>query len=170
MEAFKAYFVKRRIVLCNFDLFPPIASYKMHVTQILDLLPVLSLDYRYTVLIDESNTEDGLESTESMSKINKNVGNFISQLRKRHMDLFYVSQWKKGVYNRVREKTDYEIKCRCFRDPENDDEDTNVIGFYYRKIDTDTDDVISKWWIPNWMAKMYYPMYRTKELFIRKIE
>lgn len=167
MIGFYDYFAKHHVILCNFDLYSPIRSFKVSVSSLMNIIDRLNPDRRYTFLLDESNTEKGVESRESMSSENKEFGDFVSQVRKRNIDLYYVSQWKKGAETRLREKTDYRIKCHAIRDPNNEDDFSNVIAFYYRKYDEEDNELIDRWIVPVAYAKLYYPMYKTRQLFVR---
>lgn len=161
MNAFSDYY-NGRILLANFQLREPLKFFEVHLDNILGLLDQLNPDREYSLLLDELHVE-GADNRNFMSATNKNFSYFVSQLRKRNCNLYYVTQGAGWAEKRVRDLTDYIVRCRAVRDPRNQDQFTNCLGFIYNTFDT-VEGRATKQFISIDLAKMFFKFYRTKDV------
>jgi len=158
IDAFLAYY-GGSILLSNMKELK-LKNFYFRVDDALALMDMLNPERKYTFILDEASGE--ADNRDFFSLKNKKFSKFISQARKRNIDVIYASPWISSVEKRLRELTDYIVRCKAIRDPNDDNPKTNLIGLYYRKYDVE-EERMKRYYISAQTAKFFYKYYNTKE-------
>ena len=161
MHAVEDYY-SGRIILANFD-FNKIKYFKVRISQLLEMLPQLNPERSYSLFLDEVQTE--ADSRDFMKDKNKQFSYFIAQCRKRDINVHYASQWASGADKRLRDLTDYVVRCKAVRNAYDKNQFTNLIGCLYSEYDTQ-DGHSRKYFVSAEIARLFYTFYNTKQVII----
>lgn len=159
MQAYLDYYTGR-ILLANFH-FKHLKYFYVRRSSLLEMLPQLNPDRSYTLFLDEAQVE--VDGRNFWKEDNKEFSYFIAQVRKRNINVYYASQWKKGAETRIRELTDYWTRCKAIRNNLDANPKTNLLGFMYRKLSIE-EDTVQRYFIPVKVAEFFYKYYDTKEV------
>ena len=124
-------------------------------------------DKKRTLLIDETHTQ--MDSRTSQSQHNRMLVNFITQARKRNFRILYTSQILIGYDIRVRALTDRVIRCLPVIDRldlglGDDNYPEPTLFQYITYVPQEGWRVENSFTIPRGVARLFYPLYDTKEI------
>jgi hypothetical protein len=139
-------------VYANFHIFKPEIRF-ISPLDFVKLSQTTRKDKHYIVLLDE--LYGWLDSRCSASKVNRLLDVIGLQSRKLNMVIFYSAQLGSTIDLRYREITDIVVKC----------EQIPKYGFYYEVYRQTWKGVKKrKFFLPLWVAKMFWQYYDTSEI------
>lgn len=160
-----------REIWSNIDLHSSLHAKKITVLDLIELLmdkeKFEALDNKpKTLLMDEMKGQANARLSSTF--INRNVGHFVSQARKRNFKLIYTDQILSSYDKWIREMTDRIIRCVPVINP-NDigmgtTEYPEPTAFSYIEFDTYDWRIVNRYTIPRKVGRFFYPLYDTLQI------